>query len=100
MARLLLESTMSILDSKVRKNGHCRYMSLNWSRPPFGSALVNSLTAAPKPYQPGSIRRHWAQLNTQGIARKSSIAVVFLREAGREPMFSVAISVITVEAQK
>ena len=61
---------------------------------------MNSLTAEPKPYQPGSISRHCAQLNTQGIARKSSIAVVFLREAGREPILSVAISVITVEAQK
>ena len=32
------------------------------------------------------------------MARKSSIAVVFLREAGREPMLRLAISVMTVEA--
>ena len=57
-------------------------------------------TALPKPYQPGSISRHCAQLNTQGMARRSSISRVFLREAGRLPMFSVAISVMTVEAQK
>ena len=34
------------------------------------------------------------------MARKSSIACVFLREAGREPMLSVAISVMTVDDQK
>ena len=33
----------------------------------------HALTAAPKPYQPGSIRRHCAQLNTQGMARRSSM---------------------------
>jgi len=59
-----------------------------------------SRTAVPKPYQPGSIRRHCDHENTQGIARKSAIAVVCLREAGREPMLSVAISVMTVDYQK
>jgi len=49
------------------------------------------LTAAPKPYQPGSIRRHCDQLNTQGMARKSSMRWEFLREAGRLPMFRLAI---------
>ena len=39
-----------------------------------GCAASQALTAAPKPYQPGSISRHCAQLNTQGIARRSSIA--------------------------
>ena len=59
-----------------------------------------SLTAEPKPYQPGSMMRHWAQLNTHGMARRSSMAVDFLREAGRLPMFSAAISEITVDSQK
>ena len=57
-------------------------------------------TAEPNPYQPGSIRRHWAQENTQGIARKVSIARDLLRDAGRLPMFSSAISLITVDSQK
>src|SRR5580704_2150846 len=100
MARLLLAITMSMFESSVRKNGHCRYMSCSRASPFCGSTVMNAFTAEPKPYQPGSINRHCAQENTQGIARKSSIAVVFLREAGREPMFKVAISVMTVEAQK
>ena len=61
---------------------------------------MKSFTAEPKPNQPGSISRHCAQENTQGMARRSEIAVVFLREAGREPMLSVAISVMTVDDQK
>jgi hypothetical protein len=68
--------------------------------PLSGFSATQVSTALPKPYQPGSISRHWAQLNTQGMARRSSISRVFLREAGRLPMFSVEISVITVEAQK
>ena len=68
--------------------------------PLSGFASIQASTALPKPYQPGSISRHCAHENTQGMARKSSIARVFLREAGRLPMFSVAISLMTVEAQK
>ena len=68
---------------------------------PFsGCSAIHVSTALPKPYQPGSISRHCAQLNTQGMARRSSMARVFLRDAGRLPMLSVAISLITVEAQK
>ena len=40
-----------------------------------------------------------AQLKTQGMALRSSIFLVFLRDAGRLPMFSVEISLITVDAQ-
>ena len=68
--------------------------------PCSGCSAIQLSTAVPKPYQPGSISRHCAQLNTQGIARRSSISRVFLREAGRLPMFSVAISLMTVEPQK
>ena len=35
-----------------------------------------------------SKRRHWAQENTLGMARRFSMAVVFLREAGRLPMIT------------
>ena len=57
-------------------------------------------TAEPKPYQPGSISRHWPQLNTHGIARRSSIRVDAVRDAGRLPMLSSAISAIGVDARK
>src|SRR5579862_6305910 len=100
MARLDLESTMSMFDSIVRKNGHWSTMSCKRFKPSAGCAARYAFTAEPKPNQPGSIRRHCAQENTHGIARKSSIDIDFLREAGREPMLSVAISVMTVEAQK
>src|SRR6201996_7335007 len=96
----LLASTMSMLESSMRKNGHSRYNSFRNGIPCSGFSAIQVSTALPKPYQPGSIRRHCAQENTQGMARRSSIARVFLREAGRLPMFSVEISVITVEAQK
>ena len=68
--------------------------------PLSGFSLIHVSTALPNPYHPGNINRHCAQLNTQGMARRSSISRVFLREAGRLPMFRVAISVMTVEAQK
>src|SRR5271154_1321286 len=67
--------------------------------PCSGFSAIQVSTALPKPYQPGSISRHCAHENTQGIARRSSIAWVFFREAGREPMLRLAISVMTVEAQ-
>ena len=56
--------------------------------------------AEPKPHQPGSATRHWPQLKPQGMARRSSIARVALRLAGREPMFSSAISRIGVALKK
>src|SRR5204863_5705339 len=62
--------------------------------------LDHASTAELKPYQPGSIRRHWLQLNTQGMARRSSIACEALRDEGRLPMLSSAISAIGVEARK
>ena len=46
--------------------------------PSSGCAASQALTAVPKPYQPGSISRHCAQLNTQGIARRSSMRVELL----------------------
>jgi hypothetical protein len=64
---------------------------------PFSS---QAFTAEPKPYHPGSIRRHCAQPNTQGMARRSSMRREFVREAGRLPMFRLAISPMTVNSQK
>jgi hypothetical protein len=83
---------MSRLESIARKNGHSRHMRARSARPSAPWRASYAATAAPKPYQPGSITRHCAQENTHGIARRSSIACDFLREAGREPMLSSAIS--------
>ena len=68
--------------------------------PSLGCPAIQDFTALPKPYHPGSMSRHWAQLNTHGMALRSSIFRVFLRDAGRLPMLSVEISLMTVEAQK
>ena len=96
---LLLASTISMLESMVRKNPHSRYMSCRNLRPVSGCLLIQDLKAEPKPNQPGSIRRHCAQEKTQGMARRCSIFRVLVREAAAADV-SVAISVITVEPQK
>ena len=96
----LLASTMSMFDSRPSKNGHSRYIACSVAMPSSGRAASQALTAAPKPYHPGSISRHCAQLNTQGMARRSSMRVEALRDAGRLPMLSLAISPITVDSQK
>ncbi len=56
------------------------------ARPPIFAA------AEPKPYQPGSITRACDQLNTHGMARRSSMRPEEVREDGRLPMLSWAIS--------
>src|SRR5260221_13363694 len=68
--------------------------------PSFGRVSNQALTAAPKPYQAGSIKLHCAQLNTHGLARRSSIRADDLRDDGRLPMFRLAISSITVDSRK
>src|SRR5215813_12885513 len=100
MAMSLLASTMSMFDNRPSKNGQSRYIALSRLIPSVGRAFSHVLTAAPKPNHPGSINLHWAQLNTHGIARRSSILVEDVREAGRLPMLSVAISPITVDSRK
>ena len=57
-------------------------------------------TAEPKPNQPGSMTRLCDQLNTQGMARRSSIRVEAVRDDGREPIFRSAISAMGVAARK
>jgi hypothetical protein len=44
--------------------------------------------------------RHWVHPNTHGIARRSSIARDAVREAGRLPTFSLAISSVGVIERK
>ena len=80
------------------------YRQLVYETPGFAEYFFTATPireiAEPKPNQPGRVRRHWPQLKPQGMARKSSIACVALREAGREPMFSSAISRIGVAVKK
>ena len=96
----LLASTMSMFDSVSGRSGQSSCIACSSASPSSGSAAIHSSTAVPKPYQPGSIRRHCAQLNTQGIARRSSMRVPLGRDAGRLPMLSVAISPSTVDSRK
>src|SRR3546814_16448409 len=86
MARSVLASTISILSSVVLKNG--QPAAISRSRP----LSSKEERARPTPYQPGSMIRACAQLNTQGMARRSSMRVDFVREAGRRPIFRPDIS--------
>ena len=88
-----------MLDSTLRKNGHFACISRSSARP-SGRCASHSSTAEPNPYQPGSISRHCPQLNTHGIARRSSMRVDAVRDAGRLPMLSSAISAIGVAPRK
>src|SRR5579871_3634960 len=99
MARSVFDSTMSMFDSRLRKKGQALTMRLSTSIP-SGFSFSQASTAEPNPYQPGSIRRHCDQEKTQGIARRSSILVDLVREEGREPIFSVAISDSGVDWRK
>src|SRR5258708_1384929 len=89
-----------MVESSVWKNGHSRDISRNILMPSRGRAASQALIAVPNPYQPGSISRHCEHPKTQGIARRFSRRVEFLREAGRLPIFGLAISPITVDSQK
>ena len=100
MARSTLASTMSRLDRRLRKGGQWACISRSSASPASPCAARKVRTAEPKPYQPGSMRRHWPQLKTQGMARRSVMARPPLRLAGREPMFSREISEMGVDSQK
>ena len=93
MVMSALAMTISMFWIRVRKKGQSRAMTRNSSR----SAAP---AAEPKPNQPGSMTRDCDQLKTQGMARRSAIDCDALREAGRLPMLSAAISLITVDSQK
>ena len=82
-----LDSTISKLSRVARKNGHAS--SISRSNP-----LSAERSACPTPYQPGNITRACAQLNTHGIARRSSMRCELVREAGRDPIFCSSSSQI------
>ena len=91
-----------MFDSTLRKNGQRACISAQERAVAVrrAASASHASTAEPKPYQPGSISRHWPQLNTHGIARRSSMRVDAVRDAGRLPMLSSAISAIGVDARK
>src|SRR5271157_2390722 len=84
----------------VRKKGHSSLIRLSRSVLSLGAFFANARTAVPNPYQPGKATRACPHENPQGMARRSSMRWVARREAGREPMFSSAISAIGVAAKK
>ena len=62
-----------------------------------GSLPRQRASAAPMPYQAGSVWRDWAQPNTQGMARTDSLERSSReRWVGREPMLSRPISLTGV----
>ena len=87
-----------MLDTTVRNHGHRSCISRNSASEPRPRRPSPS-TAVPTPNQPGSIRRHWLQLDTHGIARRSSMRPELVRDAGREPMFIVDSSTMGVIAR-
>src|SRR5438270_8935752 len=92
-----------MFDSTLRKNGHrsyrpCRVFTRSASL--SGPAAIHCSKADPVPYQPGSITRDCVHASTHGMARRSEIDSVGLREVGRLPMFSDPISLTGVDAMK
>ncbi len=82
MPRSVLASTMSRFDSIARKNGQRCVHRPQLVQRALRRSSSHCDTAPPKPYQPGSIARHWLQLNTHGMARRSSSRCEGLREGG------------------
>ena len=77
-----------MFETTVRNHGQRSCISRS-SVKRASSSPTQAETAEPTPNQPGSISRHWLQLNTQGMARRSSMRPELVRDAGREPMFIV-----------
>ena len=90
---------MLMLASTERKNGQSRTIAFNVPSS-CGYSVSHVSIAMPTPYQPGSMIRACDHENTHGIARRSSIRVDFVRDAGRLPMLSSAISLIGVVCRK
>ncbi len=70
------------------------------SRVGLGVAAASSSNAEPTPYHAGIDSRHCDQPNTHGMARRSSMRLDAVRDAGRDPMFSREISPMGVMARK
>ena len=91
--------TMSTFDSNDVKNGQFLYILRNFSIFSL-SLLMKFENAVPTPYQPGSMILLCDHENTQGMALKPPISVIFLRDAGRDPIFKLEISLIGVASKK
>ena len=92
MSRSVLKSAISTLARNVVAKCHCVAISTFSASP--NPAVRAASKPVPTPYQPGMIWRDCVQPNTHGIARRSAspAADSVARRAGREPMFSPAIS--------
>src|SRR3982074_3718369 len=99
MPRSDLARPMSRLEGMARKNGNVAGTSGSSAREPLPEER-NLAIELPKPNQPGSMMRHWLQLNTHGMARRSPRFCEGLRDAGRLPMFRLTISEKGVAARK
>ena len=78
-----LASTCAMFDSTVREERPSPVQVLQDLQSAVSLRLaIHSSNAVPVPYQPGSITRDWLQANTHGIARRSEMAVVGLRDVG------------------
>src|SRR6218665_2502675 len=76
---------MSMLDSSVRKNGHWRYIlcsNANCAPGVLPCRFTKAATAAPNPYQPGSVSRHWPQLKPQGNGARVFFLLAALARSG------------------
>ena len=89
-----------MLESNARKNGHSSLIRRSSASRAFSSFSMNCAIAEPKPCHPGNATRACAHEKLHGIARRSSIRRDGLREAGREPILSEAISEIGVDEKK
>jgi hypothetical protein len=87
-----------MFDSRVAKNGHCG----TWPAAGPGRRRAGVQIQADGAAETVPARQQQAALAPRepGMARRSSMRLVDLREAGREPMFSSAISAIGVAAKK
>ena len=84
-----------MFDSRAAKKSYSSDRSAS-----CGTVRPARSTPPAKPYQPGSMKRACDQLNTQGMARRSSMRRLAVREAGRLPMLSWTISPMGVADQK
>ena len=89
-SRSAFATPMAQLSTSVRKNDHPSYMARYIRR--HSASRSAEASALPMPYQLGIMKRVCVQLNTHGIARRSSSSCSPLRWAGRE-----AIGILLME---
>ena len=96
----LFASTMSMFDSSVRKNGQSRYIACSRPMPSCRMVRQPRLHRGAEAVPAGQHQTALRPAEHPGNRAQVFDAPRFLREAGRLPMLSLAISVITVDSQK